>query len=179
MPKDTDRSHIHPTLRDKTVALDSALAAKGIPLALYEGARTPQRQVELYAIGRGVGSPGRTVTRAKAWTSFHQFGCAVDYVFFVDGKWTWEEPTKGMWSEYAGIAAALGLRSLSFEIPHVELPLALTSLQRGIYPPGGDSSWHDWVEGQIENWGQEARTFGAIIHPAAPPLFIDRPALVA
>jgi peptidoglycan L-alanyl-D-glutamate endopeptidase CwlK len=179
MPRDNDRSHLHPVLREKLVALDSALMAKGVPLTLYEGARSPFRQAELYAQGRGAGTPGHTFTKAKAWTSYHQFGCAVDYVFRINGAWTWSEPSHGMWADYTKLADAVGLRSLSFERPHVELPLAITSLQRGVYPPGGDSTWHDWIEVQIEAWGSEARTIGGITHPAAPPMFIERPALVA
>lgn len=176
MPRDVDRSHLHPALREKCVALDSALAAKRIPLELYEGARSPFRQVELYARGRGTGETGRTVTRAKAWASLHQYGLAVDYVFRVDGAWSWDEPRVGMWEDYAGLAEAIGLRSLSFEKPHVELPVALSSLQRGMYPVGGDDTWNAWLETMIEQWGGHARTAGGIIHPAPPPLFIDRPA---
>lgn len=179
MPRDADRSHLHPALREKTVALDSALAAKGLPLRLFEGARSPVRQVELYARGRGTGTPGKTVTRARAWQSMHQYGCAVDYVFWVDGEWVWPPAEDPRWEEYAKLAAAVGLRSLSFERPHVELALHLAPLQAGQYPSGGDDAWRDWLETQIEAWGQEARTFSGIIHPAAPPLLIDRPALTA
>lgn len=177
MPRDSDRSHLHPELREKLVALDSALAAKGIPLQLFEGARSPNRQAELYAQGRGVGPTGHTVTKARSWESFHQFGCAVDYVFNINGTWTWSEPAPGMWAQYTQLAAVVGLRSLSFEKPHVELPLHLSSLQRGVYPPGGDAPWRDWLEAQIESWGPEARTIGGLTYPAAPPLFIERPAL--
>jgi hypothetical protein len=87
MPRDADRSHLHPALREKLVALDSALEAKHIPLALFEGARSPNRQVELYAQGRGTGATGHFVTKARAWESFHQYGLAVDYVFKIGLLW--------------------------------------------------------------------------------------------
>jgi peptidoglycan LD-endopeptidase CwlK len=170
MPRDADPAHLHPLLRNFLAELDPALAKAGVPLALYEGARSPFRQVELFAKGRGVGTPGKTVTRARAWGSFHQYGCAVDYVFRINGAWTWDEPKPGMWGEYTQIASSIGLRSLSFERPHVELPLVLGDLQRGLFPPGGDDTWERWLEQEIERWGSEARTVGSQVHPGAPPL---------
>ncbi len=119
--------------------------------------------------------PGRHVTRARAWESFHQYGLAVDYVFKVDDGWTWSEPDAGMWQRYQEIGTGLGLRALSFEIPHLELPAVLHLLQAGSFPAGGDDDWRRWLETQIEQWGQSARSVGAIIHPGAPLLTIDRP----
>lgn len=170
MPRDSDPSHLHPLLRNFLGELDAELAGAGIPLALYEGARSPFRQVELFAKGRGVGEPGKTVTRARAWGSFHQFGMAVDYVFRDKNGWTWSEPKSGMWNEYTRIAHGIGLRTLSFEKPHAELPINLSDLQAGRFPVGGDESWERWLEQEIERWGSEARTVGSQVHPAAPPL---------
>lgn len=52
---------------------------------LFEGYRSPQRQDELL----------RTqpkVTKAAGWQSAHQFGLAVDYVWWhPEGGWTWDE----------------------------------------------------------------------------------------
>lgn len=179
MARDTDRTHLHPTFLAALTTLEASLAADGIPLALFEGARSPFRQAELYAQGRGTGPTGRTVTRAKAWQSFHQFGIAADFVFNVNGAWTWDEPRPGLWSRYTDLARAAGLRTLDFERPHVELPVALQPLQVGHYPPGGSDSWQAWIETQIEQWGQQARDVGGITHPAAPPLGFDRPPLAA
>lgn len=170
MPRDNDPSHLHPLLRNFLHELDGELAAAGIPLALYEGARSPFRQVELYAKGRGVGEPGKTVTRARAWTSFHQFGMAVDYVFWNGKTWTWEESKPGMWAEYNRIARGIGLRPLSFERPHVELPISLSDLQAGRFPVGGDETWERWIEQEIERWGSQPRDVAGIMHPGAPPL---------
>jgi peptidoglycan L-alanyl-D-glutamate endopeptidase CwlK len=178
MARDSYRSHLHPAFLACLAKLEVALRAEGIPLALYEGARSPFRQAELYARGRGVGETGKTVTRAKAWQSFHQFGIAADMVFQVNGAWTWEEPKPGMWKRYTELARAAGLRTLDFERPHVELPVALQPLQVGHYPPGGAEAWQAWLEDQIEAWGQQARDVGGIMHPAAPPLMVERPALV-
>lgn len=179
MPRDNDRSHLHPVLREKLQQLDAALLSKGIPLTLFEGFRAPERQADLYAQGRGTGTPGHFVTKANPWSSFHQYGLAVDYVFQINGQWTWNEPRTGMWAEYTQLADSVGLRSLSFEKPHVEVPLYLTSLQRGIYPPGGDESWRANLETAVERWGPEAKVIGGLTFPGAPPLNQERPALVA
>ena len=175
MPVDTDRMHLHPVLRSALAELDMRLRDLGIPLRLYEGARTPDRQAALYLKGRGVGPAGQTVTKAKPWQSFHQFGLAADYVFFVDGKWTWKEPDEGMWDRYTLLAEAAQLRTLSFERPHAEWPSPLALLQVGHYPEGGDDSWRSWLETQVESWGHDYREVGGITMPGAPPLFIERP----
>src|SRR4051812_27970441 len=146
MPRDTDRSHLHPLLRSRLVDLDARVGDAGLHLMLYEGARSPFRQAELYARGRTEGERGKTVTRARAWESFHQFGLAGDYVFRdADGRWSGEEPRPGAWAMFAKLAAASGLRTLSFERPHVELPVSLHDLQAGRFPAGGDDLWLHWI----------------------------------
>jgi peptidoglycan L-alanyl-D-glutamate endopeptidase CwlK len=166
-------------MRKALAELAGRLFVEGIPLRVYEAGRTPQRQRDLYLQGRNSPS-GRIVTKAKPWESYHQFGMAVDHVFWIDGLgWTWNEPKPGMWARYTQLADKCGLRSLSFEKPHVELPLRLADLQSGVYPPGGDDSWRDWLEAQIESWGPGAREVSGLMMPGAPPQFTDRPALVA
>jgi peptidoglycan LD-endopeptidase CwlK len=177
MPRDTDISHLHPSIRNLLPELDRQLAAAGIPLQLYEAARSPFRQAELYAVGRDTGTPGHHVTRAMAWSSFHQFGLAVDYVFKIDGNWSWPNADDPRWKTYQQIGTDLGLRSLSFETPHLEMPELLTSMQAGQYPDGGDDSWEQWLESQIELWGPTAKLVGSITHPGAPPLMVERPAV--
>jgi peptidoglycan LD-endopeptidase CwlK len=175
MARDSNTAILHPVIRYVIPSLNVRLEQAGIPLQCYEAGRSPFRQAELYAVGRGTGTPGKHVTRARAWESYHQFGLAVDYVFFVDNAWTWNEPEAGMWKQYQDIGATLGLRALSFEIPHLEFPAVLQLLQAGRYPDGGDDAWRYWLDTQIEQWGQEARLVGQITHPGAPPLAIDRP----
>ena len=46
--------------------------------------RSSARQDELYAQGRT--KPGKIVTNAKAWESFHQMGLALDICLIIDGK---------------------------------------------------------------------------------------------
>lgn len=180
MPREAFLPHLHPTFRHILVdKLEPDLSAAGVPLKLYEAARSPFRQAELFSLGRATGSRGKTVTKARAWESFHQFGLGADYVFFIDGRWTWEEPEDGMWKEYQIRAARLGLRVLSIERPHVELPVNLSDLQGARFPGGGDNTWRDWMETQAELWGGAARDVNGITHPGAPPGLIvcDRPAM--
>ncbi len=171
MPRENSKLVLHATFASALWELEKRIAAAGLPLAVFETGRSPQRQSELYAQGRisGVGTPGRFVTRAKPWQSFHQFGLAADYVFFVDGKWTWNEPRPGAWDEYTKMAADVGLRTLSFERPHVELPMNMSLLQIGQYPPGGGEAWENWLDAQIEGWGHNAQTIDGITYPGAPP----------
>lgn len=167
MGRDVDWRHLHPQFRVLTEELSHK--ASVLRLKRYEGARSPHRQVELYARGRTAGEIGKTVTRAKAWESKHQYGFADDYVFFIDGRWTWAEPHKGAWQEFQDMAKAIGLKTLSFEKPHVEFDISLTDLQAGRYPGNGDEFWEQWIETEIENWGHESRLYAGITHPGAPP----------
>jgi peptidoglycan L-alanyl-D-glutamate endopeptidase CwlK len=171
MPRTADPAFLHPSMRAACEHLENALKAKGIPLARYEGGRSPLRQLGLYSQGRvsGIGTSGKFVTRAKPWQSFHQFGLAADYVFQINGQWTWVEPEAGMWDEYTKTCEALSLRTLSFERPHVELPWNMALLGAGKYPPGGDESWKAWLDAQIESWGHDARDVNGITMPGAPP----------
>jgi len=169
MPRDTNPSGLHPLARDPILALTADIVHAGIPLHLYEAMRSPERQAELYARGRGTGERGKTVTRARAWESFHCHGFAADFVFRVGDKWTWNEPERGMWQKFQAFAVARGLRTLSFEKPHVEYAgIHLAQLQAGAYPPG-DHGWTWAIEAAIERWGPSSREVGGILHPGAPP----------
>jgi hypothetical protein len=183
MPHDTDRSHLHPVFRAAAADLDARIAAAGLQMGLFEGGRTPQRQAALYCSGRvsGIGTWGKFVTRAKPWDGFHQYGLAGDWVFNPNGVWTWSEPEKGQWAKYTQLAHAAGLRTLSIEEPHAELPVSLADLQAGRYPAGGDDTWETWIEAQIESWGPVAKSYDGIMMPAAPPAptIAARPPLVA
>lgn len=179
----TDLSLLHPTMRAASLALDAGLAAAKIPLRLFEGARTPERQADLYCEGRvpGIGTPGKFTTFALPWRSRHQYGLAQDRVFFVNGVWSWVEPEKGMWSRYWEIARDCGLEPLKFEAPHVQLmDIHTPDLLAGKFPPGGDSSWSSWVASCVHTWGNTTRMVHNIVMPAAPPfsempVHADRP----
>lgn len=80
----------------------------------FEGYRTPQRQRHLLTVEK--------TTKADAWQSAHNYGLAVDYVPWVDGKWSWDENHD--WNGLDTIATQLGLlRPIRWDRPHIEHPI--------------------------------------------------------
>lgn len=150
---------LHPVFRSALAELVSDLSNAEVPLFVFEGVRTPARQAYLYAQGRD--RPGPIVTYAKAWHSYHQYGLAVDMAFGGPGKWTWNEPKKGMWKKYHDLAKKRGLMPLSFETPHVQLSgTSSNALSEGKYPGGADDAWAEALASMISAWEGK---------PAAPP----------
>ena len=137
---DRDFAKLHPTVRFAVRTLLTRCDAKGLHFAMFEGFRSRERQAALYAQGRTV--PGKIVTYARPGESYHQYGLAADIVGFVDGKWTWNLPGAD-WDVMHQIASELGLETLSFETPHVQLKgLKILDLMAGRIPPG-DESWRN------------------------------------
>ena len=139
--------HLHPQMRAKALAVEAACKAEGLPLRIFEAWRSPERQRDLYAQGRT--KPGKIVTYAEAWESYHQYGLAADFVGHVDGKPTWDLPN-GTWARLHAIGAAHGLERLGFEKPHLQLAgLKMSELMDGQWPEGGDDSWAENVSAAI------------------------------
>lgn len=95
-------------------ALDACKEA-GLPLAVFEAYRSPDRQQHLFSQGRT--REGKIVTRARAWESFHNVSMAADLVFYRDKVWSWE----GDWDKAHDILHSFGFETLSFEKPHVQI----------------------------------------------------------
>lgn len=114
-------------------------------LDVFESIRAPSRQRALYERGRDplAADFGRTVTRAQAYQSAHQYGLAVDLVFHLGSGWSWEEPSPGAWERLHDIARAEGLEPLSFEKPHLQLE----DFDWRVLPPGpeDDEGWMAWL----------------------------------
>lgn len=142
-PRRNDLEYLDPEFRARLRVLEHDLTVEGIPLRRFETIRSPERQNALYARGRDPNAEdfGRTVTKAHAYQSGHQHGGAADYVFWA-GKWTWDEPAHGLWKLFGQLAAKHGLRQLSFEKPHVELPKDWKSLPVG---PADSVGWLNWL----------------------------------
>jgi len=85
-----DLDMLYPVFRRRVeAAISDAFVKDGLRCAVFEAWRAPNRQAWLYDQGRG--TPGKIVTGAKAWESWHQFGVAVDIVFLDNLKRpTWE-----------------------------------------------------------------------------------------
>ena len=166
--RNAELKNLHPVVREKVEILTQKLKDEGNPIRLFEGFRSPQRQAHLYSQGRT--TSGSIKTKAKPWQSLHQYGVACDFVLYIDGNWSWE--TSGnyanYWNRYHELAREIGLKSLSWEKPHIQLEsVSLQCLQKGNYPIGGDSGWAENLEDAIVGWSG---------YPvAAPPLPRDVP----
>ncbi|MFN7055910.1 M15 family metallopeptidase [Hyphomonas sp.] len=167
--RNTETAILHPVFREALSKVMSELNTQGIPLFIFEGFRSPVRQTHLYAQGRT--RPESIITHAPAWHSYHQYGLAVDMAFNGPGKWTWDEPKKGMWDKYHQIARKFDLMPLNFEKPHVQLAgTSSNALREGRYPAGGDDAWAENLASAIASWTGQP--------PAPPPPAIfEKPAL--
>lgn len=81
-----DIANLCPVLQEKLVVSLNECHAAGYTVDIFEGFRAPHRQAILYSQGRD--TPGKWVTDAKPWQSFHQYGLAFDVAFKVNGKWS-------------------------------------------------------------------------------------------
>ena len=166
--RDVSTEVLHPTFRTALRRLVKDLEQNEIPLFVFEAFRSPVRQAYLYSQGRT--RPGKIVTYAKAWHSYHQYGLAVDMVFGGPGRWTWSEPKKGMWKRYHELAKTHDLMPLSFETPHVQLAgTSSNALSEGRYPDGADDVWAENLASAIAAWS------GQPTAPAAPDIFEKAP----
>ena len=169
--RNVDLELLHPTVRTAVSKTLADLKKAEIPLFVFEAFRSPTRQAHLFAQGRT--RPGSVVTFADAWESYHQYGLAVDLVFGGPGKWTWDEPKKGMWKEMHKIGEKHGLMALKFETPHLQLAgTSSNALFQGLYPDGGDEGWADNLSAAIAAWSGEPRA------PGFPSVF-ERPPLTS
>jgi peptidoglycan LD-endopeptidase CwlK len=86
------------------------LAKHGVTAEVISGLRSWQQQAALFAQGRT--KPGRIVTKARAGSSWHNYGLAMDLGLFAGGKYLDESaPTKAdrIYRELGDVAASLGI----------------------------------------------------------------------
>ena len=114
------------------------LAKTGIDIRVIQGFRTAAEQDALFAQGRT--KPGKRVTNARAGQSNHNYGLAVDFCIFENGKPNWNAP-QSKWLRIATAAEALGLESGArwkfVDLPHVQLPGLSIAQCRALYKQGG------------------------------------------
>lgn len=195
--RQADTDVLHPAVRDRMKAVRDALHAEGYPFEIFEAFRTPQRQADLYAQGRT--APGRVVTKAPPWSSYHQYGLACDFVLFNNGQWSWDDKgaNAAAWKRLEVIGRQNGLEPLSFERPHLQLAgIDIADLRAGRYPPGCDLVWAETVATAISSWSGggappiPAEAFGRpeirgaavapvpiAAHPQSEPEGLSRPAV--
>lgn len=82
-------SELHPLVRGKFKAFIEACESRlGITLRVVQGLRTFPEQQALYEQGRSTRGP--IVTNAKAGSSYHNYGLAVDLAQLLNGKINWD-----------------------------------------------------------------------------------------
>lgn len=160
--RNNDLNLLHPVFRQNVIKVAKSLDDEGIPLKVYEAYRYPERQADLYAQGRT--KSGDIVTNAKPWYSYHQYGLAVDFVLFENGKWSWDDSTpekKKWWKKLHEVGKDFGLSPLGFEAPHLQISSTSSDeLIQGHYPAGGDDQWAEHLASVIKSWNSS---------PSAPP----------
>ena len=77
----------------------------GIDVLIYCTLRSFAEQDELYKLGRSL--PGKIVTNARGGQSWHNFGCAFDFVPLIAGKPQWDN--SALYSKCGIIAEEVGL----------------------------------------------------------------------
>ena len=109
----------------------------GIKLRVVSALRTWVEQTALYAKGRTL--PGKKVTNAKAGSSYHNFGLAIDVVEIKNGRALWKNPN---WKKIAELGKSIGFewggdwRSFK-DKPHFQLTFGKKLAQlRDLYRSG-------------------------------------------
>lgn len=78
---------------------------QGLDILIYCTLRSKEEQDGLYAQGRT--KPGKIVTNARGGESFHNYGCAFDFVPLVAGKSAWDDTN--LYRKAGVIAESVGL----------------------------------------------------------------------
>lgn len=109
---------LHPLMRGPVTQLLPLLNAAHARGALpnfrpFEGYRSPEEQRRVLLDG---------TSKAGAWQSAHQWGLAVDFVPYIDGRWTWDVP-EADWTMMHRIARQVGLVApINWDKPHLQHP---------------------------------------------------------
>jgi peptidoglycan hydrolase-like protein with peptidoglycan-binding domain len=118
---------VHPLLARKALQMVEIAKSEGYTIQISQGLRTFDQQNWLYAQGRS--RKGKVVTNAPGGKSYHNYGIAVDFVFFVLNKATgkmevsWDEKlyrNLGRWAKQVGLEWGGNWRFV--DLPHCQLP---------------------------------------------------------
>ncbi len=157
-PPTTARRHfdeLHERLAGRVSQLLEACKEKGLKFKLFEAYRTPERQSHLFEQGRT--RPGNIVSNAGVWRSMHNYGLAADLILDIPGINPWETRTVDgvdymtFWKRMRVLAGKAGLKTLSWDLPHVEMPdTSWQALAKGELPAGGGAHWAANLERMID-----------------------------
>lgn len=131
---DRDLSKLYPPFKREIDKVLEECHKQKLMVYVFEGFRSMERQDLLYAQGRT--APGAVVTNAKAGSSLHNYGLAVDLVFDGDPvragyQWTWSGNYDAMGKtvlKHPKLVWA-GTWTKMREFPHVELKIPYTPSQ--------------------------------------------------
>jgi len=112
---DRDYAKLAPWFAEKLRHTIELCHNAGYQIAMLEGYRSPDRQDYLYSKGRSL--PGKKITYARGWESFHQYSVAADIALYDGRVWSWDAP----WDEIHKIFHAQGFETLEFEASHVQI----------------------------------------------------------
>ena len=87
---------LHPQLVGPALSVYNACIKDKIPLHIVWGQRSSEEQTTIYKYGRTV--PGSILTTNRSGYSSHNYGLALDFCFYYDGRMqTWEHVQKAEW----------------------------------------------------------------------------------
>lgn len=121
---DRDYGKLAPWFAEKVAQAVDACKEAGYPILVTECYRSPARQSYLYEQGRT--RPGKRVTDAKAWESFHNYSLAIDICLLNGKKPFWPKKDDPLWDRVDQIFEGLGFESLGFERPHHQISAGMT-----------------------------------------------------
>ena len=141
---DREMAKLHPLLQRALLDLFQELGRRKLAVFMTEGWRHPERQEWLYTSGRT--REGAILTYARPGQSYHNlvingrpFSAAADFAIWDEDRpwskrleWT---GTEAEWRIFDEAARKVGLVTLKFELPHVQLPHDLDELRRGRHWP--------------------------------------------
>jgi len=120
-----NQTGLKPCVQRGAEAIIAEMKLMGHPVRLVQGYRSIEEQNRLYAQGRT--TPGNIVTNAKGGQSFHNYGCAVDFVFIKEGY----NASQALWETLGVIGKNQGFEWggdwVGFtDRPHFEMKLGYT-----------------------------------------------------
>ena len=115
--------------------VEARLALKGVTVEVISGLRSWATQAALYASGRTKAGP--IVTKAKAGSSWHNYGLAIDLGLFKGGVYLDEKkPAEAdkLYAEIGKLAASMGIEwagkwKTFAETPHFQVTFGLSLAQ--------------------------------------------------
>ncbi len=137
----------------KAVRLQEIIKREGLPFRLFECRRSFTRSSELFMVGREYQSGvlkqvGKTVTNARAGSSPHNYGVAVDFILIPreHGFWEGEDAATGPWDDgHVGGRLVRPLVKLAWERYGRAVREAGLTL-------GGDWKWKDMPHAELPMW---------------------------